>query len=176
VQGIVRGHNGAIEVATSKEGSTFRVLLPARAAAAPVQPPRTFEDSRETPAAAPREGAVLLIDDEDVVCMTAGAALEKLGYLVLIARDGEEAVRVFRERSHEIRLVLLDMTMPGLSGEETLRQLRAVRADVPVVLSSGYSEVEALERFGGQDLAGFLQKPYTTQALARKVSAATAGR
>ena len=173
VQGIVRGHNGAIEVASSKEGSTFRVLLPAQAAAAPAEPPR-FEDSHKTPAAAPCEGAVLVIDDEEVVCATAGAALEKLGYLVVIARDGQEAVRVFRERPEEIRLVLLDMTMPGLSGEETLRHLRAVRADVPVVLSSGYSEAEALERFGGQALAGFLQKPYTTQALARKVSAATA--
>jgi CheY-like chemotaxis protein len=117
----------------------------------------------------------MVVDDEEVVRSTARAALETLGFGVITASDGHEAVEVFRAMSGSISLVLLDMTMPGISGEETLRQLRRIRSDVRVILSSGFSEMEARRRFDGYRLAGFLQKPYTVGTLRARIEmAATA--
>jgi CheY-like chemotaxis protein len=118
-------------------------------------------------------GRVLVVDDEEIVRKTAKAALERLGYEVVLTSDGQEAVHVFRLIAASISLVLLDMTMPGISGEETMRLLREIRADVPIVLSSGFSEAEALRRFSNQRLAGFLQKPYSVQTLAAKLRSVT---
>jgi PAS domain S-box-containing protein len=166
VQGIVRGHKGAIKVYSAPGvGTTFRVWLPAAAAgaraAAPVEPPPL--------PAARASGRILVVDDEEIVRKTAKAALERLGYDVVLACDGQEAVHVFRVIAPSVSLVLLDMTMPGIGGEETMRLLREVRPDIPIVLSTGFSEAEALRRFGNQNLAGFLQKPYSVRTLAEKM-------
>jgi two-component system, cell cycle sensor histidine kinase and response regulator CckA len=85
--------------------------------------------------------------------------------------DGASALGMFREHPGEISLVLLDLTMPVMSGEETLAELIAIRPDVCVLLSSGFSEMEALRRFAGKSLAGFIQKPYTAVQLAERVKA-----
>ena len=77
----------------------------------------------------------------------------------------------FRELQMKLRIVILDMTMPVMSGEEALHHMRTINPGIPVVLSSGYNEVEAIQRFAGKGLAGFIQKPYTSAALAEKVSA-----
>jgi CheY-like chemotaxis protein len=171
VQGIVRGHKGALKVYTTPgQGTTFRVLFPATAAsrsAEPAPPPDVWR-----PVSA---GTVLVIDDEEIIRSTASSALRRLGYAVLTASDGSQGVEVFRALEHRISVVLLDMTMPGMSGEETLQQLRRINPAVPVVLSSGFGEAEALRRFRGHAVAGFLQKPYTIQALAERVQTATAG-
>jgi CheY-like chemotaxis protein len=134
------------------------------------------------PAAAPASaavavrgsGRVLVVDDEEIVRKTAKSALERLGYDVVLASDGQEAAHVFPLIAEGLSLVLLDMTMPGISGEETMRLLREIRADVPIVLSSGFSEAEALRRFSNQRLAGFLQKPYSVRTLAEKLRSVTA--
>jgi CheY-like chemotaxis protein len=110
-----------------------------------------------------------VIDDEEIVRRTARATLERFGYSVLEAENGELGVSLFRERSRDIAVVLLDMTMPVMSGEEAFRHLRSIRQDVKVILSSGYNEVEAVRRFTGKGLAGFLQKPYTGTKLAEKI-------
>jgi CheY-like chemotaxis protein len=86
-----------------------------------------------------------------------------------VAQNGKEAVDTFRDLQGRIALVLLDMTMPGIPSEEALHQLKAIRADVPVVISSGYSEEEALERFGDLGVAAFIQKPYTSRSLLQKI-------
>ena len=168
VQGIVRGHKGAIRVYSAPgAGTTIRVLLPVAGEAA----------DREAPAqrrAARGAGTVLVVDDEEIVRRTAQSALERLGYRVVPATSGREAVDLFAGTAGVVSLVILDMTMPGLSGEETLARLRAIRPDIPVLLSSGFSEMEAIERFGHHRLAGFLQKPYTVATLAEKVRAAAA--
>jgi CheY-like chemotaxis protein len=114
-------------------------------------------------------GTVLVVDDEPMVRDVARAILSRLGLAVVVAGSGDEAVQLFGADPDRISLVLLDLTMPGLSGAETFRQLRAIRADATVVLMSGYSEAEASGRFVGRGLAGFLEKPFSTQGLVNAI-------
>jgi two-component system, cell cycle sensor histidine kinase and response regulator CckA len=166
VQGIVRGHKGAIKVASrAGEGTTLQVFLPAIGDAAAAHLPHVA-DLQDTTADIE---TILVIDDEEVVRSTADSALRRLGYNVITAADGSRGVELLREQGQSIRLVLLDLSMPEVSGEETMREIRKIRPDVPVVLSSGYSEAYALRGFQDQMLAGFLQKPYTGRALALRV-------
>jgi PAS domain S-box-containing protein len=167
VQGIIRGHKGVIEVSSRvAEGTRFRILFPANAAA--------LEESiaPKLQAADARSGTILVIDDEEIVRSTANAALRWQGYDVITASDGTKGLEELRAHRTAIRLVLLDLTMPGMSSEETMREIRKIAPDVPVLLSSGYSEAEALRRLEKHSLAGFLQKPYTGRQLAMRVRAA----
>lgn len=167
VSGIVRGHHGAMKVySTPGQGTTFKVLFPAAARE------WTAEDAGDAGAELAGSGLVLVVDDEAVVRQTARAALERFGYSVLTAEDGLSGADLFREMANRVAVVLLDMTMPGISGEETLRRLQAVKPDVRVVLSSGYHQSEAVRRFTGRGLAGFIQKPYTAAQLAERIKAA----
>jgi PAS domain S-box-containing protein len=162
--GIVRGHKGGIRIETQPgKGTMFEVLLPAGA-----------QNRRESKGEELRRelrgaGSVLVVDDEELVRSLATAALTHFGYRVLEAVNGQDAVDVFRRHADEISLVLLDMMMPVMGGEEALEQIRAIRPGVPVIGSSGYSESVAKERFGGQGLASFLQKPYSARVLADRV-------
>ena len=99
-------------------------------------------------------------------------ALLDAGFEVLLARDGREALDVFTVHQDRIVLVLLDLTMPYMDGEETFRALRMRDPRVRVLLSSGYTEQEITARFAGKGLAGFIQKPYTLREMARMVQAA----
>ena len=168
VLGIVRGHKGALKVySTLGKGSTFKVLLPAadRDQASALEPPFAATELSGS-------GLVLVVDDELIVRTTARLTLERFGYEVMVAVNGQEAIEIFRQRTADIRAVLLDLTMPVMSGEETLRHLKVIDPEVCVVLSSGFNEVEAIQRFTGKGLAGFIQKPYTAVALAAKVKQA----
>jgi signal transduction histidine kinase/CheY-like chemotaxis protein len=169
VQGIVRGHDGLIRVYSEVgRGTTFKLFLPV-AEGAVVRPAAPSPTS--TPVAA---ATVLLVDDEDAVREIARAALEFGGYRVVEARDGVEGVETFRALADEIGLVLLDLTMPRMSGEEACAEIRRLRPDVPVVLSSGYNEVEATRRLVGRQSTLFIQKPYTVEELLRVVAGAIA--
>jgi PAS domain S-box-containing protein len=162
--GIVRGHHGSIRIETEPgRGTLFEVLLPAGVARQPE--PKPADTYRELHGA----GSVLVVDDEEVVRSAATAALEHYGYTVIEAENGSEGVRLFRRFADEISVVLLDMMMPVMGGEEALAAIRAVRSNVPVIGSSGYSEGVATERFGGKGLASFLQKPYSARILAERV-------
>jgi CheY-like chemotaxis protein len=118
---------------------------------------------------------VLLVEDEEAVRESTRAMLEASGFSVLIAADGREAVQIFRQSSEQISLILLDMTMPYLDGEETFRELRNIRSDVRALLTSGYSQQIATNRFAGKGLAGFIQKPYSFTELQRAVRRALNG-
>ncbi len=110
-------------------------------------------------------GTVLLVDDDETILGIGRLMLERLGFSVLTAGDGREAVEIYSFRGKEIALVLLDLTMPRMNGEEAFRELRRIDPDVRVVLSSGYSEQEIAARFAGRGLAGFIQKPYQVERL-----------
>lgn len=160
VLGIVRGHKGLIQVFSNPgTGTTVRVLLPASDGAIVKPEPAPARSLRGS-------GIVLVVDDEPSVRSAARFALERYGYTVLLAANGREAVDLFRMQKEFVSLVLLDMTMPVMSGEETLRQLKLLRPEVPVILSSGYTQMEASRRFAGKGLSGFIQKPYTAAKLA----------
>jgi PAS domain S-box-containing protein len=162
--GIVRGHSGTVNVHSSPgRGTTFQVLLPA-ANAQKVEPKAVL-----TAHAGDGGDTILIVDDEELVRRAAQVALEKYGYQVLLAENGRHAVETVSNAACGVSAVLLDMTMPGISGEQTLQELRRVRPDLPVIGSSGYSEAEAIARFG-RGIAGFVQKPYTAGTLAAKVA------
>ena len=169
VLGIVRGHHGALTVYSEPgKGTTFKIFLPAARTERPA--PVTIVPSSEFRG----EGTILVVDDEEMVQRTLKAALERYGYTVLAASGGREGIDILKEKQDGISLVLLDMTMPGMSGEDTLKAILAMRADVPVIATSGYNEMEALRRFG-EGLSGFIQKPYTPRALAEKISGVLRG-
>jgi len=171
VLGIVRGHRGAIQLdSTPGRGTTFKVLLPAAAG-------QEVEAKAENPSPDLRgTGTVLLVDDEELVRRYAKDVLEGYGYQVLEAANGQQAVELFQHRASQIDVVLLDMTMPVMSGEDALRRLKEIRPEVRVVLSSGYDEVEAVQQFAGEGAADFIQKPYTPAALAAKIKKALSSR
>jgi CheY-like chemotaxis protein len=167
--GILRGHQGFIQVISSPGcGSTFKVLLPA--AQEEIEP----ESVQEVKDDLTGSGVILLVDDEELVRRMACAALTQLGYTVLEAGNGLEAIEFFQRNSNGIRLVILDLSMPVMDGEECLTKLRSIRADIPVLLSSGFSETEAASRFQS-GVTTFLQKPYTAQYLAELVRATLSG-
>ncbi len=170
VLGIVRGHRGAVKVYSEPgQGSTFKVLLPASAQ------PAQEESARAGTGGWKGSGKALLVDDEETVRVVGQRMLERLGFEVVCAGNGAEALAIFRERPGDFVCVILDLTMPHMDGEETFRELRRVRPDVCVVLSSGYNEQEVTQRFAGKGLAGFIQKPYQIDALAQALRKALGG-
>ncbi len=167
VLGIVRGHGGAIFVDSGPErGTLIRVLFPVTAGvnATDASPPPVRPPS-PVPGELPPPGAVLVVDDEPAVLQVCHAILERLGFRVLTARDGREAVDTFQAHAGQIACVIMDLTMPNLDGVSAFHQLRRLQPDVKVILSSGYNEQEVTQRFAGQGLAGFIQKPYQIKNL-----------
>jgi PAS domain S-box-containing protein len=158
VLGIVRVHKGAIKVYSEPgKGTTFKVLFPA------------LEDAGEGARTADStalsdwrgKGTILLVDDEESLITLGARMLEDLGFSVLTAADGLQAVDLYRKRGKEIDLVLMDLTMPHMDGVEAFGELRRLNPDVLVALASGYAEDDVSSRFEGKRPAGIIQKPYT---------------
>jgi CheY-like chemotaxis protein len=155
VQGIIRGHKAALRVESHiGQGTTFQVLFPISSTE------QTAVVSKPNPT---RQGAgrlVLVIDDDAEVRILAQRVLERGGYRVVLAEDGLIGVRYFTEHYTDIAAVLLDLTMPIMSGLETFNALQQIQPGIPILLCSGYSEEDATTHFVGRGLAGFIQKPF----------------
>jgi PAS domain S-box-containing protein len=165
VLGIVRAHSGAIKVYSEPgRGTTFKLLFPAiEDCSVPVEK-HGDEISKWR-----GSGLVLVVDDEDTVRAVTARTLESLGFTPLTAVDGVEGVRLFREHAGVLRLVLLDLTMPHMDGEEAYRELCRINPNVPVILMSGFTEKDTVDRFLGKRLAGFIQKPFDRSCLQAKL-------
>jgi len=161
VLGIVRGHGGGLRIESRPQrGTTFQVFFPATEQRAP--------SGRRATAAPLRDvmvGTILIVDDEPVVRSLASRIVKRLGLEAITAENGAAGVYAFEEHHERISAVLLDLTMPDMSGDEVFQRLSKIRPDVKVILSSGYDRREATRNLGDLEPAGFLPKPYTAQAL-----------
>lgn len=170
ILGIMRACGGGIGIKTAPgQGSTFQVLFPVAekemgkppSALLPTDQPSTWRGS----------GKALLVDDDQTVLLLTKEMLSRLGYKVLMASEGQEAVELYRSNHQELGLVFLDLTMPHMDGEETLRHMKAISDKVPVVMSSGYTAQDVAQRIGEMDFAAFVQKPFTLDQLQCALSA-----
>ena len=159
VLGIVRGHKGAVKVySEAGKGTSFKILLPASDRPADLFNHVDLADDWQG------SGTVLLVDDEETVRGISTEMLKELGFTTITANDGQEAVTIFKQ-TPDIAFVILDLTMPHMDGEQCFRELRQIRPDVKVIMSSGYNEQGVTQRFMGKGLAGFIQKPYKLSVL-----------
>jgi CheY-like chemotaxis protein len=162
VYGIVKNHGGSVCVSSAPgKGTRFELIFPAAA------PAEVIEKTRSRA----RKGSarLLLVDDEDVVRSVATTILERLGYAVVTARDGEEALEIYRRDGYAIDLVILDMIMPKMGGRECYTQLRQINPEVKVILSTGYALDESTQKILDGGMRGIAQKPYASDELALAV-------
>jgi len=169
VSGIVRGHRGGIQLSTAPgEGSTFRVYLPA----VPRPAERVSTEMSSLPDSAP---LILVVEDDAMVRRVTESALVRHGFRVISAENGRQALERIRSGTDRIAMVLLDLEMPVMSGEEAFREILAMRPDLPVLVASGYSESIASRLLGDRAMKHFIQKPYTSEFLADRVQQIAGG-
>jgi len=167
VLGIIRGHQGALKLYSELgQGTTFRVLLPA------LDIPRPDEKvAEENPLHNTGIHKILVVDDEESMREITQLMLIDAGVdEVLTAEDGRDAIQIYQREGETIDLIILDLTMPHMDGEETFRQLRLINPEIKVILASGYSQQSVQDRFAGKGLCGFLQKPFTPEILRKVVT------
>lgn len=170
VQGIMRGHHGFIKIYSElSSGTTFKLLFPCFDNMTMIQDSTPDEEQAEE-MNYKHSGTILVVDDEESIRGFLASALNHLGYDVKEAADGREALAVYAEHGQDIKLVLLDLTMPHMGGEETFGELRRMKSDLPVVLMSGYTEDEVTSLFAGKGITGFLQKPFSLDSLTRTLT------
>ncbi len=170
VLGIVRGHGGAVMVESEPgRGTRLRTFFPA-GDTAHGDAARDFEadvDGERNGFPKPVQGTVLVVDDEEIVLDLCRSMLERIGCRVLCALTGEDALELFRRHAQEIDCVILDLTLPGMNGAAVFDDLRRIRSDVRVIVSSGYTEQEVSRSFPDKAPGAFIKKPYELQSLRR---------
>ncbi len=177
VRGIVLAHGGAITVQSAPDkGTTIRILLPCTAEPAVTPPqitatPQASSGRQRKPSVA---GTVLVVDDEDILRVAVSRMLEKRGFTVLDARDGNATIKLFRAHKNEIGAILLDVTIPGTSSREVLAEVRRIRPDVKVILTTAYSREFVSGSFDELRVDGFIRKPYQIVDVARLLERALA--
>ena len=161
--GIIKNHKGIIECRSAKEkGSTFNVFLPVsrQEAAQSAGPGNELHTGSET---------ILLVDDEDIIINVGRKLLKQLGYKVLIAKNGATAVKIFKARHQSIDLVLLDIIMPDIGGDKVYAEMKRLKPDVKVLVSSGYSIDWQARKMLEDGCSGFIQKPFKINQLAFQI-------
>jgi two-component system cell cycle sensor histidine kinase/response regulator CckA len=161
--GIIRGHQGIINIYSEEgQGTTFNIFLPAteKTAVKETVPPKGLLVGSET---------ILFVDDEDVIIDVNREILESLGYKVVAAKSGQEALEVYRKLQSKINLIILDMIMPGMDGEATYDSLKKVNPEVRVILSSGYSKNEQAKAILEKGCQAFIQKPFSISDLSMTI-------
>ncbi|MBD3422641.1 MAG: response regulator [Chitinivibrionales bacterium] len=156
VYGAVKGHNGYVEVESSPgAGTEIKVLFPAAVDKSANKAPAKFDN-----AVVNGKGHVLIVDDEDIVRDSSKAILTELGYSVSLCKDGKEAIELYKKRSRDIDLVILDMIMPVMGGYDCFSELQKINPDVKAIIATGYSISEDTQRIATKGIAGFIQKPF----------------
>lgn len=164
VLGIVRGHRGGMEVRSREgDGTLVRVYFPTALAHSEERAPAERVSAPEV------RGSVLVVDDEVLVRDLARRTLERAGHRTYVAAGGRDAVEAFRKHRDEIRIVVLDATMPDAAGAETFGELRRIEPRIPILLSSGYPDDASVAAIADDPLAGFLAKPWTPEDLVSSV-------
>jgi PAS domain S-box-containing protein len=162
--GIIKSHAGIITVDSRKGGgATFSFYLPATEK--PVS-----KDTPTAPQALKGSGTILVVDDERIILEVAEQMVERLGFRALTALDGDSAVNMFRDHCEDVDLIILDMIMPGKCGEDTFKELKGIRPDIKILLSSGYSIEGKAQLIMSQGCDGFIQKPFNLNELSQKIS------
>jgi signal transduction histidine kinase len=157
VLGIMRRHHGGLRVISELgQGTSFTLLLPVDDASSLSVAPSETQLGEITP----RTGTLLVIDDEEIVRQSVGDMLTTQGMTVLTAVDGQSGITTYKALQETIQLIILDLSMPGLSGEETFHALRAINPHAKILLSSGYDEIQAVDRISSMGSVSFIQKPY----------------
>lgn len=159
VYGTVREHKGSIVVESKLQiGSTFRILFPV--IEKEVADFKTTEDTTSS-----NGEKVLLVDDEELIRKVVSAQLHSIGYEVILASNGAEALEIFRQQYNELDLVILDMVMPVMDGKEAFVKMKEIHPDCPILISSGYLKDHSIEELMSLGLSGFINKPYTRKEL-----------
>jgi PAS domain S-box-containing protein len=169
VYGTVREHSGTISVKSSQgKGTVFSICLPLKC-------PEKIKSENPPATLASGNGVILVVEDEPVVSSTAGDILAGLGYEVLFASCGEEALEIYSRNYPVIALVFLDMVMPGINGPETFRRMKEINSNVKVLYTSGFTKEGSKIDFSETGVCGFIKKPYRISELSRILASVTRG-
>ncbi len=161
--GIIKGHGGYIDVESTKGyRTTFRIYLP-------VPENKDYEAVKSAEQFIKGTGTVLLVDDEDVILEVGQELLETMGYRVLIARNGKEAIDIYRKNWNDIDIVLLDVVMPHMGGAKAYEWMKEINPNVKVILSSGYSMEGQATEILNRGCDSFIQKPFTMRELSKRI-------
>jgi CheY-like chemotaxis protein len=170
VRDIIQQHNGFLEVDSAPgQGSVFRIYLPEITRAGTDSASKRQTEVSASDQIPTGSGLIFVVDDEDIMRKTAGNILEKLGYDVIFAEDGEEAVSIYRENFKDIKVVLLDMAMPKMSGKDAYIEMKKINPKIKSLLVSGFKKDDRIAEALEAGINGFIQKPYSMITLAQEV-------